>query len=123
LKPALTRRASSFLDPSKESDVNADDFLAQARATIASRKSDRDRANERSMPRIVAAFNALTGNALSERDGWIFMVVLKLARAEVGSGNPDHYVDGAAYFALAGESACGGGGPTRPDQPILLGDD
>lgn len=97
--------------------MHADDFLAQARATIASRKSDRDQGNERSMGRIVSAFNALTGNDLSERDGWVFMVVLKLARAEVGTSNTDHYVDGSAYFALAGESACGGGGPTAPDQP------
>jgi hypothetical protein len=51
------------------------------------------------------AFNALTGHELSERDGWLFMVMLKAARATAGGHNPDDYEDGAAYFALAGESA------------------
>ena len=58
------------------------------------------------MGRTVAAFNALTGHNLSERDGWLFMGVLKMARACcTPSGRPDDYVDLSSYGALAGEAA------------------
>jgi hypothetical protein len=60
---------------------------------------------ERSMARCVAAFNALTGHQLTEREGWMFMAMLKASRAQAGALNLDDYVDGAAYFALAGECA------------------
>ena len=52
----------------------------------------------------VDAFNALTGHKLTERDGWMFMVMLKASRAQAGRFRADDYIDGAAYFALAGES-------------------
>lgn len=58
------------------------------------------------MARAVAAFNGLTGHELTEEQGWAFMAVLKLARAQNGRAvNRDDYVDGAAYIALAGECA------------------
>ncbi|OQS44911.1 hypothetical protein B0T39_00935 [Chromobacterium haemolyticum] len=60
---------------------------------------------ERSMKRTVEAFNALTGSSMTEVHGWQFMAVLKLARANGGNFHLDDYVDGAAYMALAGESA------------------
>lgn len=71
------------------------------------RAAERDQpSGERSMLRTVTAFNALTGHRLSERDGWLFMAVLKAARAaSTHTGLPDDYEDGAAYFALAGEAA------------------
>ena len=59
------------------------------------------------MARTVDMFNALTDHALSEREGWMFMVCLKAARAQVGRLQLDDYTDGGAYFALAGESAVG----------------
>ena len=83
----------------------APEILAAAAQCISDRAATRDLPAERSMARTVAAFNALTGHALTERDGWLFMVALKAARATAGSHNPDDYTDGAAYFALAGESA------------------
>lgn len=55
------------------------------------------------MARTVAAFNALTGHALTEFDGWMFMATLKADRACGGSQKADDIEDGAAYFALAGE--------------------
>lgn len=58
---------------------------------------------ERSMPKIVAMFNALTGHELTPAQGWKFMACLKLARSEQGEHREDNYLDGAAYFALAGE--------------------
>lgn len=60
---------------------------------------------ERSMPKIVAMFNALTGHELTAAQGWKFMACLKLARSEQGEHREDNYLDGAAYFALAGEEA------------------
>lgn len=81
-------------------------ILLLAAAHIGARAATRDLPQgERSMARTVAAFNALTGHTLSERDGWMFMAQLKAARALAGAHNPDDYQDGAAYFALAGESA------------------
>ena len=57
------------------------------------------------MPKIVAMFNALTGHELTPAQGWKFMACLKLARSEQGEHREDNYLDGAAYFALAGEEA------------------
>lgn len=85
--------------------------LRMAAQCIADRASQRDLPDgERSMWSAVSTFNTLTGHELSERDGWVFMAILKLARAQnsVETGAPVHlddYIDGAAYMALAGESA------------------
>lgn len=85
--------------------LTAPEVLQKAAAHIIDRAASRDMAAERSMGRTVEAFNALTGHALSETEGWLFMVVLKAARATAGGHNADDYEDGAAYFALAGEAA------------------
>ncbi|MBV8619648.1 MAG: hypothetical protein JOY84_12350 [Curvibacter sp.] len=94
------------------SPTSADGFLRTAAATIMDRGTLRDttgETQERSMAATVAAFNALEGTSLTERQGWAFMQVLKLARsaasARNGRVNADDFVDGAAYAALAGESA------------------
>lgn len=92
--------------------MNAADILRAAAGHIDQRAQLRDTpAGERSMARTVAAFNALTGASISERDGWLFMVLLKSARATAGGHNPDDYEDMAAYAALAGECAAGQGAP------------
>lgn len=59
---------------------------------------------ERSMGKVVSMFNTLTGHTLTEEQGWDFMVLVKLARASNGY-KADNFVDGAAYFGLAGECA------------------
>lgn len=88
--------------------------LHSAADTILQRGQERDTSQdgqqqERSMAATVAAFNAIEGTALSERQGWAFMQTLKLVRAantaRNGRYNPDDYLDGAAYAALAGEAA------------------
>lgn len=85
---------------------SAPEILRAAERHIADRAASRDLpGGERSMPRAVAAFNALTGHRLSETEGNLFMVCLKAARATAGAHNPDDYEDGAAFFAMAGESA------------------
>lgn len=60
---------------------------------------------ERSMPTVVAAFNAATGHNLSEVDGWQFMEILKLVRSRSGEFHADNFIDGASYASLAGEAA------------------
>ena len=57
------------------------------------------------MARTVRTFNALTGHTLDEHDGWIFMALLKFARAYGGAFHADDYIDAASYAALAGECA------------------
>lgn len=81
-------------------------ILEEAAACIGNRASERDQDEERSMARATAIFNAYRRETgpLSETDGWVFMVCLKLARAVQGNFKLDDYVDGAAYFALAAES-------------------
>jgi hypothetical protein len=59
---------------------------------------------ERSMGRIVAAFNAISGRDITEHEGWMFMVLLKLTRANSTPGHRDSYIDAAAYVALMGEN-------------------
>ena len=85
--------------------MNAPEILLAAAECISNRASQRDQSDgERSMLKTVNSFNALTGHGLTEREGWVFMAVLKLARAQAGSHILDDYIDGAAYIALAGET-------------------
>lgn len=86
--------------------ITAPDLLNQASEAIGDRAAQRDMPQgERSMARTVAAFNALTGHDITERDGWLFMAALKASRATAGALRLDDYIDGAAYMALAGECA------------------
>lgn len=81
-------------------------ILLEALATIDQRAQQRDTVAERSMARTVAAFNGLTGRDLTEEEGWLFMVTLKLARATGGrTYHRDDYVVASAYIALLGERA------------------
>ena len=87
-------------------------LLSDAAHTILQRGVERDtggadQPQERSMAATVAAFNAIEGTSLTERQGWAFMQTLKLVRAantaRNGRFNPDDYQDGAAYAALGFE--------------------
>lgn len=82
----------------------ADQILDSAAAALRDRAACRDIAGERSMARCIKAFNALTGQDLSEFQGWLFMGVLKYARATAGNPQLDDLIDAAGYSALAGES-------------------
>lgn len=87
--------------------MKADEILEAAADHLRDRAAARDTpGGERSMGKTVAAFNAVTGSNMSERDGWIFMVLLKAVRAcTTPAGRADDYEDLAAYGALAGECA------------------
>lgn len=84
--------------------ISAPDLLREAADIIDQRSASRDLFAERAMRRTVGAFNTLTGQTLTETQGWLFMAVLKLARASAGAFQRDDLLDGAAYMALALEA-------------------
>ena len=86
-------------------------LLREAADLIDARAAERDVEAERSMGRTIAAFNTLTGHALTETNGWLLLAILKLARATAGKFQPDDLKDCAAYVALALECQL-------QDQPI-----
>lgn len=101
-------RSLTLPAPPADRRPSADDILQAATQHMRDRAAQRDLPDgERSMRRCVEAFNALTGHTLDEREGWLFMAVLKAARSCANPGKPsrDDYEDGAAYFGLAGEAA------------------
>lgn len=86
--------------------MKAYECLNQAQSEMQDRAATYDKPQgERSMANTVAMFNALTGFELSEEQGWKFMCCLKLVRSEQGTFKADNFIDGAAYFGLAGETA------------------
>jgi len=86
--------------------VTAHDILAKAAGHMDDRAQTYDSpGGERSMGVAVEMFGTLTGTLLTEEEGWLFMAVLKMVRSQQGEHRADNYEDGAAYFALAGESA------------------
>lgn len=85
----------------------ASDFIHHADLTLAQRGKQYDVGGkqERSMAKIVAAFNAVhdaDGAQLTEQQGWAFMLLLKLVR---GAHAPhlDSALDAVGYSALYGE--------------------
>ena len=82
------------------------DILARAAEIQAERARVYGAPNgERSMTAIVAAFNAITGHALAEADGWLFLIILKLVREQACPGHQDSVLDAVSYAALWGEAA------------------
>ena len=83
---------------------SAPDILEQAAKILGDRGKTYDDGRERSMRKIVKTFNSLTEQDLSERDGWIFMVLLKLVRLyDAPSPHLDSLLDLPAYAALLAE--------------------
>jgi hypothetical protein len=86
-----------------------DKILTDAAGILRQRGVDYDgkgyQGGERSMLQTVELFQVLTGNKISELDGWRFLMCLKLARSTTGKPKRDSYVDLAGYSALAGECA------------------
>jgi hypothetical protein len=97
---------SSFMERPFDAPVDnsAVGLLNEAAATIGARAAERDVDSERSMAKCVAAFNVMFGKDITEEQGWRFMELLKMSRSTVGKKRDD-YLDGAAYCALAGETA------------------
>lgn len=60
---------------------------------------------ERSMGKAVAAFNAITGQYLSEANGWLLMALIKMVRDNTtDKPHEDSLHDLVAYAGLYGES-------------------
>jgi len=57
------------------------------------------------MARVATASSAVLGKELTARDIAVINAVMKLVRSRQSPGKADHYVDGAAYMAMAGECA------------------
>lgn len=96
--------------------MNAHEILRSAAGHMRDRAATYDKPEgERSMAATVAAFRHVTGVLVTEEQGWLFMALLKAVRSQQGAYRQDSYEDGAAYFALAGESAAvARGGVTWP---------
>ena len=95
--------------PAAAAETPAPQFLEAAANHMRNRAKQRDsQGGERSMAKTVAAFNTIYGQQLTEEQGWQFMVLLKMTRSAHGIYVQDDYEDGAAYFALAGETASRG---------------
>jgi hypothetical protein len=107
LQNAAALRPKADAPPLKEPyPVTAADILHTAAQHMQDRAATYDQPQgERSISKTVAMFNTLTEHGLTEEQGWLFMTCLKMVRAQAGRYRADSYEDGAAYFALAGESA------------------
>ena len=77
--------------------------IEKAKRIVDDHAGDRDSGKERSMKLIVDVFNTLTGNTLTEHDGDVFMVCLKLVRMQRDKGNDDNYIDAIGYLQMASE--------------------
>ena len=86
--------------------ISAIEFLERAADLMLERGQEYDSPDgERSMKSTVAAFNVLTGNILSEQEGWLFMLLLKLVRQHQSDDwHQDSSEDAIAYAALMAES-------------------
>ena len=86
--------------------ISAIEFLERAADLMLERGQEYDSPDgERSMKSTVAAFNVLTGNILSEQEGWLFMLLLKISRQHQSPGwHQDSSEDAIAYAALMAEA-------------------
>ena len=84
-------------------------FLQRAIDLQQERGKEYDNGQERSMGRVVEAFNIITGKQLSESEGWLFMQVLKDVRQWT---KPEYHKDSAedcvSYAALKAEALASG---------------
>ena len=89
--------------------MNAAEFLDQAKKTMDERGKTYDveggGKQERSMGKTIQVFNSITGSDLTESEGWMFMVLLKLVRQWASDGyHHDSALDSVAYTSLMAEA-------------------
>ena len=94
----------------KMPEPKAAELLGRAAAHMHERSATYDDLDgERSMSKIVTAFNAITGRDLTESEGWMFMQQVKLVRLFTRSDyHADSAEDNIAYAALLAEAKGGG---------------
>lgn len=89
----------------------APEFLHRAATIMEERGKQYDKpGGERSMGKTVAAFNAITGQDMTEEHGWCFMMLLKQVRFFTNTSSPhrDSVEDLVAYSSLFAEAALHG---------------
>jgi hypothetical protein len=93
-------------EPAKVPEPKAAELLGRAAALMHERgQTYDDPEGERSMGKIVTAFNAVTGRDLTESEGWMFMQQVKLVRLFTRSDyHADSAEDNIAYAALLAEA-------------------
>ncbi|MBB1614511.1 hypothetical protein A9978_18910 [Pseudomonas sp. UMC65] len=89
--------------------MKAHEFLGKAQALMLERGQQYDKPEgERSMGAAVSAFNTITGQKLTEAEGWLLLQILKDVRQWQ---NPAYHADSAedcvAYAALKAEALAG----------------
>lgn len=86
--------------------MKAPEILTRSAEIMAERAKQYDSPQgERSMGKAVAAFNAVTGQYLSEANGWLLMALLKMVRDNTTTEpHEDSINDLVAYGALYGEA-------------------
>ncbi|CAB4197272.1 hypothetical protein UFOVP1309_3 [uncultured Caudovirales phage] len=86
--------------------TTANQLLNKAASHMQARAATYDKPEgERSMAATVAAYNAITGQAVSEANGWLFMALLKMVRDnQRAEPHTDSVEDLIAYAALYGEA-------------------
>jgi hypothetical protein len=86
--------------------MKAPEILTRSAEIMAERAKQYDSPEgERSMGKAVAAFNAVTGQSLSEANGWLLMALLKMVRDNTTTEpHEDSLHDLVAYGALYGEA-------------------
>lgn len=104
-------KATVKLAPSAQVCVNPVELLREAAADIHKKAGlSAGQTGDKLMVRAINSFNAMTGHNLSEREGYVFMSLLKMAKTQVAEDNAEEaaqadYISTAAYVALAGEAA------------------
>ena len=93
-------------EQAKVPEPKAAELLGRAAAHMHDRSATYDEPEgERSMGKIVTAFNAITGRDLTESEGWMFMQQVKLVRLFTRSEyHADSAEDNIAYAALLAEA-------------------
>lgn len=84
----------------------APEYLHKAAYIMKQRADEYDKPEgERSMAKCVFAFNVITGNELTEAEGWLLMQILKDVRQwQTSAFHKDSAEDCIAYAALKAEA-------------------
>lgn len=91
--------------------MNAHDIAAKAAELVGGERAAQHGPKLDNFTRIAHMWNAWLitrrnpGAELTAHDVGVMMALMKAARTQSGGHNPDDYVDGAGYFACAGEIA------------------
>ena len=87
--------------------MNRTEILTEAARLVSSDREAQHGDPRENFRRVALAWSAVSGYPITPAQVPLMMAALKGVRAAMGNTNPDDFVDGAGYFALAGESRDG----------------